>query len=201
MMTIRGDYLWDKTGEPDPEVQELEEILGALRYQPRALEIPASVQVGGKRNFFRDHAPSLAIAATIAILLFGLGLWLGLQRWQRNQTVQLAQSRATETTKPNESVPAPVKNAATPPNPESTSAVLPPHNEANQTQLAKNIKRARSVRVNDRQLAIARRQEAEAAKDQLMLAFRLVSAKLNFAQKKAQELNQKEPVHNQHKIG
>jgi hypothetical protein len=78
---------------------------------------------------------------------------------------------------------------------------LPPPNEASQIHLAKNSRRARSVRVNDQQLAIARRQEAEAAKDQLMLAFRLVSAKLNFAQKKAQELNQKEPVHNQHKIG
>src|SRR6187431_1599187 len=97
MMTIRGEYLWDKTGEPDPEIQELEEILGALRYQPRPLQIPANVQVGGKRNFFRVHAPSLAIAATIAMLLLGLGLWLGLQRWQRNQAVQLAQRPAVET--------------------------------------------------------------------------------------------------------
>ena len=35
-----ADYLWDKTGEPDPEVQQLEEILSTLRYQPRPLEIP-----------------------------------------------------------------------------------------------------------------------------------------------------------------
>jgi len=198
MMTIRGEYLWDKTGEPDPEIQELEEILGALRYQPRPLQIPAN---GRQRKFFRGHAPSLAIAATLAMLLFGLGLWLGLQRWQRNQPVQVAHSRAAETTKPSEAVPAPVKNVETSPNPESASTALPPPNEASQTHLAKNSKRARSVRVIDQQLAIARRQEAEAAKDQLMLAFRLVSAKLNFAQKKAQELNQKEPVHNQHKIG
>ena len=195
MMTIRGEYLWDKTGEPDPEVQELEEILGALRYQPRPLEIPANVQVGGKRNFFRRHAPSLAIAATIAMLLFGLGLWLGLQRWQRHQPAQLAHSRPGSSPTVREGA------GTTSANPESASAVLPPHNQAGPSQLAKNSKRARSVRVNDQQLAIARRQEAEAAKDQLMLAFRLVSAKLSFAQKKAQELNQKEPVHNQHKIG
>jgi len=201
MMTIRGEYLWDKTGEPDPEVQELEEILGALRYQPRPLEIPANVQAGGKRNFFRRHAPSLAIAATIAMLLFGLGLWLGLQRWQRNQPVQLARSPAAEAPKPGTSPTVSEGSGTTSPIPESASAVLPPHNQAGLSQLAKNSRRARSVRVNDQQLAIARRQEAEAAKDQLMLAFRLVSAKLNFAQKKAQELNQKEPVHNQHKIG
>jgi len=193
MMTIRGEYLWDKTGEPDPEIQELEEILGALRYQPRALELPANVQVGGKSNFFRSHAPSLAIAATIAMLLFGLGLWLGLQRWQRNQPAQLAQSP------PGSSPTVREGSSSTPPIPESSSADLPQPD--GQTQLAKNSRRARSVRANDQQLAIARRQEAEAAKDQLMLAFRLVSAKLNFAQKKAQELNHREPVHNQHKIG
>ena len=34
-MNNDGDYLWDKTGEPDPEIQQLEEILGTLRYQPR----------------------------------------------------------------------------------------------------------------------------------------------------------------------
>ena len=36
---MNDDYLWDKTGEPDPEIQQLENILGELRYQPRALEI------------------------------------------------------------------------------------------------------------------------------------------------------------------
>ena len=45
-MNIDGDYLWDKTGEPDPEIQQLEEILGTLRYQPRPLEIPEEIQIG-----------------------------------------------------------------------------------------------------------------------------------------------------------
>ena len=52
MMTIRGDYLWDKTGEPDPEVQELEEILGTLRYQPRPLEIPAGCSGRSRAKLF-----------------------------------------------------------------------------------------------------------------------------------------------------
>ena len=29
---MNDDYLWDKTGQPDPEIQKLEEILGTLRY-------------------------------------------------------------------------------------------------------------------------------------------------------------------------
>ena len=45
-----ADYLWDKTGEPDPEVKQLEEILGTQRYQPRPLEIPAGLHVGRERS-------------------------------------------------------------------------------------------------------------------------------------------------------
>ena len=39
---MSDDYLWDRTGEPDPEIQKLEEVLGTLRYQPRPLRIPAA---------------------------------------------------------------------------------------------------------------------------------------------------------------
>jgi hypothetical protein len=37
-----SDYLWDKTGEPDAEVERLEALLGAFGHAPRALELPAS---------------------------------------------------------------------------------------------------------------------------------------------------------------
>jgi len=62
-----ADYLWDKTGEPDPEIQQLEEILGTLRYQPRPLEIPAGLHIDRRRSFLRSHAAPLAIAATVAL--------------------------------------------------------------------------------------------------------------------------------------
>src|SRR6476659_2197581 len=94
-----GDYLWDKTGEPDPEIQQLEEILGTLRYQPRPLEIPAVLQVGRRRSFFRRYAAPLAIAATVAMLLLGFGLWLGLQRLQRGPQ-QIVKSPDTPKVRP-----------------------------------------------------------------------------------------------------
>ena len=34
---MNEDYLWDKSGEPDPQIQQLEEILGTLRYRSRPL--------------------------------------------------------------------------------------------------------------------------------------------------------------------
>ena len=57
---MNDDYLWDKSGEPDPEIQQLEEILGTLRYQPKPFEIPGDVPAPRRRSYF----PLLAIAAT-----------------------------------------------------------------------------------------------------------------------------------------
>lgn len=76
-MNNNDDYLWDKTGKPDPEIQELEQLLGTLRYQPRSLDIPDGIAPSQKRALFPRI---LAIAATIAIMLLGAGLWLSLHR-------------------------------------------------------------------------------------------------------------------------
>ncbi|HSK62784.1 MAG TPA: hypothetical protein VK893_03050 [Pyrinomonadaceae bacterium] len=62
---MNDDYLWDKSGEPDPQIQQLEEILGTLRYQPRPLNLPR------RRNYL---AP-LAIAATVVLALLAGGFW------------------------------------------------------------------------------------------------------------------------------
>ena len=70
------DYLWDRSGDPDPDVQQLEEILGTLRYQPRPLEIPAAP------NRFSKLYRGFAIAAAIALVAIGLSLWVGIQRRQ-----------------------------------------------------------------------------------------------------------------------
>jgi hypothetical protein len=61
---MNDNYLWDRTGEPDAEVQQLEDLLGSLRYQPRPLAIPPTMNVRRKRAFI-----PLAIAAAIALLM------------------------------------------------------------------------------------------------------------------------------------
>lgn len=63
---MNDDYLWDKTGQTDPQIQQLEEILGTLRYQPRPLVLPQ------KRNYY----PLLAIAASLLLALLAGGIWL-----------------------------------------------------------------------------------------------------------------------------
>lgn len=66
---MNDDYLWDKTGQPDPEIQKLEEILGTLRYQPRPLVIPR------RKNYF----PLLAIAASLLLAIAAGSIWLGVR--------------------------------------------------------------------------------------------------------------------------
>ena len=197
------DYLWDKTGEPDPEIQQLEEILGTLRYQPRPLEIPSGLQVG-KRSFFRglrNHAAPLAIAATLAMLLLGLGLWLGLQRPQQSPQPVVKNPEAPQVrpvSSPDEK-----QNTATAvssPEPKQKQ-IYSPRNRGSFPQVARNSRRDRNTVIKDQQLSLKQQQEAQAAKDQLMLALRVTSAKLSLAQKKAQNTNTPDLIHNQHKIG
>jgi len=214
---IEDDYLWDRTGEPDAEVQQLEEILGTLRYQPRPLEIPADAQtnlhIRRERTFFRSFAPGLAIAATIAMVLLGLGLWFGIQRLQRAQPSEIVKTPGNPSVNSN---PVP-STAASPgqdqkvnlasengPNEKLTDA--PRRHRVNPSVLAGNTNRsgngARKDPVRDSELAANELQEGAAAKEQLMLGLRVACTKINFAQKKAQEsTNPRDLIHNQHKIG
>jgi hypothetical protein len=41
--TKSGDYLWDRSGEPDPEIQKLESLLGKFRHDPPTPVFPAIV--------------------------------------------------------------------------------------------------------------------------------------------------------------
>jgi len=102
---MNDDYLWDKTGQPDPEIQQLEEILGTLRYQPRPLALPQ------KRNYF----PLLAIAASLLLALLAGGIWL---RVRSRNTTPPQQAKIDSPT------PAP-KPDVTPVSPEKKSVVNP----------------------------------------------------------------------------
>lgn len=67
---MNDDYLWDKSGEPDPEIQKLEEILGTLRYQPQPLKLARR----------RNYPAWLAIAATVVMAILAGALWTQIQR-------------------------------------------------------------------------------------------------------------------------
>ncbi|HKO42051.1 MAG TPA: hypothetical protein VJU84_02070 [Pyrinomonadaceae bacterium] len=182
---MKDDYLWDRSGQPDPEIQQLEEILGELRYLPRPLEIPADLKTGSNRSNF------YAIAAAVAMIALGLGAWLAVQR-QESPVATGPQSPPAEvkTVTPEVSKPTPVIAAA-----DDTTATV---GEINRRP-ARKPQRSRTARTP--QLSSEEIAEAVAAKERLMMAMRLASSKLNYAQKKAQGSNPAQPVYHQHKIG
>ncbi|MGH9805020.1 MAG: hypothetical protein ACRD4D_07595, partial [Candidatus Acidiferrales bacterium] len=64
------DYLWDRSGAPDSEVERLEELLSAYRHRgPAALALPARVSIFG--GWLR---PIAAVAGVV--LLVAAGFWL-----------------------------------------------------------------------------------------------------------------------------
>lgn len=199
---MKDDYLWDRTGKPDSEIQQLEDILGELRYQPRPLEIPVRTQTSRSRFFLRGFA----VAAAIAMIVLGLGLWLGMQKRQGFEVTK-TDSEPAEKEDSTQAAASPVDEkklsgllagiGADQPNRSDTPARSP----LSPRTLALNANRTRrrppGATILDPNEVI----EAEAAKDKLMLALRLASSKLNLAQKRMQGAASDNSVHNQHKIG
>src|SRR5262245_52227251 len=166
---MNEDYLWDKSGDPDPQIQQLEEILGSLRYEPRPLELPRELVTSRQRSY----VPLLAIAAMLIVALLTAALWLAIRSSGPTAPQQaVAPKTAPPTVVPRES-PAPevVKNEVPdrPFRPKSSAVPVRPRPRSSETALTPQ-----------------ERKEAEAAKEQLMLALRVASEKLNEAQRRVQ---------------
>jgi len=169
---MKDDYLWDKTGQPDPEIQKLEEILGTLRYQPKPLELPVS----RRRSYF----PLLAIAASLLLALLAGGIWLRI----RNQSAPQPQRAEVI------SAPSPVEEKQL--EPKTVEKTVVP-----QEVIAVNNKRRHKSVVPV--LSKHEREEALLAKQQLMMALRLTTEKLSLVHRKnTTPANQ---IKNQHRVG
>lgn len=188
-----SDYLWDRSGEPDEEIQKLEEILAPLSYQPRPLIIPATVMPGRRHRF----VPVLTIAATILLAALALGLWFAVRR---NQVVQPVIAELPPAHSPERAGPLPATSPEEPKVAQKDNSPEP----APRTPHRETITRRERSRPIERQpspetiAATADEAEGEAAKEQLMTALRLVSTKLHHAQKRTQGDHL---IRNQHKVG
>ncbi|MEK6336919.1 MAG: hypothetical protein AABM67_18505 [Acidobacteriota bacterium] len=194
MKDMKEDYLWDRSGEPDTELQKLEEILGTLKYQPRPLQIPDDLQIGGQRRYFQPFA----IAAVIALFAVVMGLWIFFNR-TTSAPPQTAEQKSPEVQKGVEKGPS--KNAEDKTGNEEVASYRPEHKRkpraANRNLVAGN--RVPSIRKDTRQPELTPEELAE--KQQLLTALRLVSAKLNVAQRRTQGSPQSNTIRNQRKIG
>ena len=174
---MKDDYLWDKSGQPDPEIQKLEEILGTLRYQPKPLELPQDLAATRRWNY----VPVLAIAASLLLALVAGGIWL---RVRSLRVPQPQQARVVPTPAPRE---------------EEKPQPIVPQPRAPEKQVAVN----RTPRHKPVTPALSKqeREEGLVAKEQLMMALRLTTEKLSLVHRKTQNPTPANQIKNQHRVG
>ena len=209
------DYLWDQTGDADPEIQKLEQVLGTLRYQPQPLVIPDDLEI--RRPALGRFGPRLAIAATILLAIGAGALWLTMSPRQQPQLADTntkaahaedSMKAAVDVTQDVlKEVPQDVEALAPTPenNPATADSGSKPGSRYTRTPRGRTGKTGPA---NERQvkgpeapvLAANELRDAEASKEQLMLALRFASAKLNVALKKTQNPN-RNLINNQHRVG
>jgi len=76
---VTGDYVWDRTGFPDPEIVRLERLLKPLQYQPAPMATYASVPGIARARSRSSMVVVLATAAAVIALVIASGreTWFG----------------------------------------------------------------------------------------------------------------------------
>ena len=203
-----SDYLWDKTGEAEEDVERLENLLGALRYQPRPLELPEALLPTRTRTATFFSRPRLAIAASLLLTLLA-GSWLMTRRQEVTTTNPVVANN--EVTGANDK-PGEEKSAALTSNsqnvsqPVETTANITPVSVRRFKRAATRPTAARRHEVQPERVAQTQREQVATlntshlqtdqpltpaqreATEKLMLALRLASAKFNYAQREMQEI-------------
>ena len=203
-----SDYLWDKTGEPDEEVERLEELLGSFGHKPRALELPSGAAPAATSLALRPRPFRPALLAAAALLLMALaGAALFVLR-QGGADGNQQSARSNPQAAPfKENPPAPVSGPKPPVESPKRGAragdgdALVKGSKAPDFQASAGGRRrsstgsrsgrqARQVAAAQEPHVAARREspaptsvERQAAKEQLVYALRLASAKLNEVRK------------------
>jgi len=83
---MNDEYLWDCSGEADPEIQRLESALAKFRYSDQTPEFPVLV-VRPRQGFWQRTFPArrslrLGLAAAAAIILFAIAA--SIPRWSKD---------------------------------------------------------------------------------------------------------------------
>jgi hypothetical protein len=216
-----SDYLWDKTGEPEEDVERLENLLGGLRFQPRTFEVPTTLPFAPRRAIApARHTFSwsrLAIAASLLLMLLA-GAWLIATKQRTNDTQQVAGAKQTGVdSTPQKQLPQPpqqkkdqlasnssnndettTKHQEQRESIEQASASNPPRRQRRDFISVVNVKRngtlPRHSNVSDvnatrEGIAKSLTPQEKLAMEQFMLAMRVTSEKLGYAERQVATLN------------
>lgn len=174
---MNDNYLWDKSGEPDEEIQHLESLLSEFRYQPRPLVLPDALpermpKATAQATIFSLTAVRYGAIAAMALLALGLGFWLS----QRPTTTEREVAVATPTVVP-----------PTAPATEAVPDVAPPMTAQTIKQLRTTAPQARFAKHTPKRTARKPLEaEGEAAKEKVLYALQVTSEKLNLIAKRVQ---------------
>lgn len=175
---MNDNYLWDKSGEPDEEIQHLERLLSEFRYQPRPLVLPEATPKRMIFSYFQvAQVTTLRYAAIAAVILLalGLGIWFGVRSTPNTDTVATAPQAPT---------PAPTIEQPAAPKPDAAV-------ESPAPQMARQLPRHQpkphavkhsAKRVTSKTLEV----EGEIAKEKLLYALQITSQKLDLIARKIQ---------------
>jgi hypothetical protein len=197
---MNEDYLWDKSGQTDPEIAELERKIGRLRFKASAHSLVLPPDAAPSLPWYRKNfSPVLAIAATLVILLLAGGLWLGLRSsiFNDGKILQVADSGPRPPIGPIDSTTAASKPEASQANNSASPSVEPARFSARARAERRRVLVAARASINQararREQQLAR--EGEAAKAQLIRALHITSDALNTVQRKIQgEPEERRPV-------
>jgi hypothetical protein len=209
-----SDYLWDKTGEPDAEVERLEELLGGLRFQPRTFEVPATLPFAPRRAT-PVRAPfnwsRLAVAASLLFtLLFGAWLIVSKQRTVNAPQV-VHQTPAVEETNTPRQKQANQEVAITTPGNRVATPALKDKRGGDNGVAAPNVNRHRREFINVAKRSVERARHStvrnlnapreeiamtpreKEAMEKFMLAMKVTSEKLGYAERQVAGLSHDSP--------
>lgn len=190
----RDDYLWDQSGEPDPEIERLEQTLSRLRYK-RPERVPPMPLDFIAYQTRRTRSPYFAIAAAALLAVLAIGLWFA---WQRGQGTDSKLQPVAIANSTNLQHPGIIDKASSPEQHETQNNPSPqtarssnneiPRSQAPLNQIAMRQRDARALSAQQRASMNRRAEqlEGEQAKERLMMALQIASDKLSFAQKKIQ---------------
>lgn len=97
---MKEDYLWDGSGEPDPEVQKLEHLLGRYRHDRPApafdrLALEQTAPRGRRFSAFRFFFPLAAAAAAVLVAVTTFLVWRSKQANDRGPGWEIARIAGT----------------------------------------------------------------------------------------------------------
>jgi hypothetical protein len=181
---MKDDYLWDKSGEPDTEIEHLERVLGSLRSKRSSRDLmPALEKL--PRTKPRLSPALMAIAAAIAFAVLALGAFAFIQRQSKHQDAGNALVMVNDGAAAPTSDNAPPANGTSEPKQQDNGQPAPVEVSITKPKRSVFASRRRSINRSNEALNNEREQAAGLlAKEQLIKALEITSSKLNFVQKK-----------------